>query len=183
MMPWVACCRRIVVALCLAAGASVQAQPVHQKDADFGLPQVPTTSAPPVFRPVERTAVPDSVKASATDSVKSSSVPALVAGSAPHRDSGECRIAKPQPDRRLDPVREPDRSKTSPGMARIGKATATLLTGVASTTFGLCYWHYHTRINRQLEGMPVNGLGLMITATLAIPIGVVLTWNGVTQLF
>lgn len=174
---------RRVVLLVLAASGALIAQPVHQKDADFGLPQGPTTSAPPVFRPVERTAFPDSSTASVTDSVKSSSVSALVAGSSPHPDSGESRVAKTQPDRRLDPVREPDRSKPPRGMAKIGAATATLLTGVASTTFGLCYWKYQDQINRQIDDTQVNRLGLMIAATLAIPVGVVLTWAGITQLF
>lgn len=165
----------------------MQAQPVHQKDADFGLPQGPAASVPLVFRPVERTAVPDSGKASGpltvTDSVKSLGAPGQVAGAFSIQDTGESRVDKLHPDRRLDPVREPERSKTPIGVAKVGQAAATLLTGVAATTFGLCYWKYHTRIDRQIEGTPVNGLGLRIAASLAIPVGVVLTWAGITQLF
>lgn len=173
--------RHVVLLLCLAAVAAVRAQPVSQKDVDFGLPLGPAASEPPVFRPVERTAVPDSGKVSMTDSVKSTSVPALVAlvaGSVPHPDSGEGRAAKPEPDRRL--VRPKTQEDEPP---RIVQGTAMAVTGVLLSSFGLYYWGHHSEMDDQAQEKDVNPLGLALVATATIPVGAVLALFGIAQLF
>lgn len=171
---------RVVVLLCLAAVAAVRAQPVSQKDVDFGLPLGPAASEPPVFRTVERTAVPDSGKASTTltDSVKSSGTPRSVAGATLDRDSGPSRATKPEPDRRL--VRPKTQEVEPP---RIVQGTAMAVTGVLLSSFGLYYWGHHSEMDDQAQEKDVNPLGLALVATATIPVGTVLALFGIAQLF
>lgn len=166
----------------LLLGTVAHAQPVKVKD-DLGLPSASVLApAPMEFRPVARDAVqPSAVEASPVS--RTDSVTADVGPRTAPKDTGSRTSQAAVPDRRLDPVRKPDRSDPRDPVVRVGNATATLLTGVASTTFGLCYWKYHRRIDRQIEDAPINPLGLAIAATLAIPAGAVLTWAGITMLF
>lgn len=178
---------RLILALPFLIALAAQAQPVQPKEADFGLPQAQLLApAPQDFRPVvhDTLPVPAPATVALTDSVQTSTGRSLTMPDTATATPGSSTAAgKSIPDRRLDPVRKPDHSDPKDPVVRVGNATATLLTGVASTTFGVCYWKYSARINREIEDKPVNRLGLMIAATLAIPVGALLTWAGITMLF
>lgn len=74
----------------------------------------------------------------------------------------------------------PDRTERK---ADVAWGVSTALTGIAATTFGLCYWKYSRSIDPQIRDKGIDPLALGIAATLAIPVGVVMTCFGVLVMF
>jgi len=74
----------------------------------------------------------------------------------------------------------PDRTERT---RHVAWGVSTALTGIAATTFGLCYWKYRPSFDLQLQDKGIDPLGLGIVSTLAIPVGVVMTCFGILATF
>lgn len=74
----------------------------------------------------------------------------------------------------------PDRTA---GKGNVAWGVSTALTGIAATTFGLCYWNYHRSTAQQIQDKGIDPFDLGIAATLAIPVGVVMTCFGIAAMF